>query len=73
MKPSVVVREVLDSGVTVLVDRMTDVRSFSLGFFVRAGSEGEPAARRGLSHFLEHLLFKRTRRRSNVAIARAMD
>jgi predicted Zn-dependent peptidase len=68
-----VVREVLDSGVTVLVDRMTDVRSFSLGFFVRAGSEAEPAGRRGLSHFLEHLLFKRTRRRSNVEIARAID
>jgi predicted Zn-dependent peptidase len=68
-----VVRQVLDSGVTVLVDRMTDVRSFSLGFFVRAGSEGEPASRRGMSHFLEHLLFKRTRRRSNVAIARAID
>jgi len=73
MKRPVVVREVLDSGVTVLVDRMTDVRSFSLGFFVRAGSEGEPASRRGLSHFLEHLLFKRTRRRSNVAIAREID
>jgi predicted Zn-dependent peptidase len=68
-----VVREVLDSGVTVLVDRMTDVRSFSLGFFVRAGSGGEAAAQRGVSHFLEHLLFKRTRRRSNVEIARAID
>jgi predicted Zn-dependent peptidase len=73
MSRSVVVREVLDSGVTVLVDRMTDVRSFSLGLFVRAGSGGEPPARQGLSHFLEHLLFKRTRRRSNVAIARAID
>lgn len=73
MSAGVVVRQVLDSGVTVLVDRMLDVRSFSLGFFVRAGSEGEPANRRGLSHFLEHLLFKRTRRRSNVEIARAID
>jgi predicted Zn-dependent peptidase len=68
-----IVREILDSGVTVLVDRMTDVRSFSLGFFVRAGSGGEPAARQGVSHFLEHLLFKRTRRRSNREIARAID
>jgi predicted Zn-dependent peptidase len=49
------------------------VRSFSLGFFVRAGSATEPASRQGLSHFLEHLLFKRTRRRSNAEIARAID
>jgi len=68
-----IVRETLDSGATVLVDRMTDVRSFALGFFVRAGSEGEPPSRQGISHFLEHLLFKRTRRRSNVEIARAID
>ena len=68
-----ILRRVLDNGVTVLVDRMTDVRSFSLGFFVRAGSGTEPASRQGLSHFLEHLLFKRTRRRSNARIAREID
>ena len=68
-----VLRRVLDNGVTVLVDRMADVRSFSLGFFVRAGSATEPASRQGLSHFLEHLLFKRTRRRTNAAIAREID
>jgi predicted Zn-dependent peptidase len=68
-----VVKHVLDNGVTVLIDEMQDVRSFALGLFVRAGSGDEPAARQGLSHFLEHVLFKRTRRRSNVQIARAID
>jgi predicted Zn-dependent peptidase len=68
-----VVKHVLDRGVTVLIDEMQDVRSFSLGFFVEAGSEDEPASRHGISHFLEHVLFKRTRRRSNVEIARAID
>ena len=68
-----ILRRVLDNGAVVLVDEMQDVRSFSLGFFVRAGSGHEPAARRGLSHFLEHLLFKRTRRRSNAEIAREID
>jgi predicted Zn-dependent peptidase len=68
-----VVREILGDGVTVVVDPMTDVRSFSLGFFVRSGSGQEPAVRQGLSHFLEHLLFKRTPRRTNVEIARAID
>ncbi|HEX4439049.1 MAG TPA: pitrilysin family protein [Thermoanaerobaculia bacterium] len=68
-----VVKHTLDNGVTVLVDEMQDVRSFALGFFVRAGSGDEPPARQGLSHFLEHVLFKRTRKRSNVQIARAID
>jgi predicted Zn-dependent peptidase len=70
---SMVVKSVLDNGVTVLVDEMRDVRSFALGIFVRAGSGDEPKERRGVSHFLEHVLFKRTRRRSTVRIAREID
>src|SRR5436190_23903370 len=66
-------KHLLDNGVTVLVDEMQDVRSFSLGFFVRAGSGEESPGKRGISHFLEHVLFKRTRRRSTVEIARAID
>jgi predicted Zn-dependent peptidase len=68
-----VVRRILDNGVIVLVDEMRDVRSFSLGFFVGAGSVDETDSLRGLSHFLEHLLFKRTRHRPNAEIARAID
>ena len=63
----------LENGATVLIDEMQDVRSFSLGFFVGAGSSEEPPGKRGLSHFLEHVLFKRTRRRTTVQIARAID
>jgi len=66
-------KHLLENGVTVLIDEMQDVRSFALGFFVRAGSGEETAAKRGISHFLEHVLFKRTRRRSTVEIARAID
>src|SRR5262245_10176585 len=66
-------KHVLDNGAVVLIDEMQDVRSFSLGFFVRAGSGDEPPQKQGISHFLEHLLFKRTRRRSNAEIARAID
>ena len=73
MSATGVAREILDSGVTVLVDPMEDVRSVSIGFFVRAGSASEPPERQGLSHFLEHLLFKRTRRRTTVEIATEMD
>ena len=57
----------------VLIDEMRDVRSLSLGFFCKTGSADEPESRRGLSHFLEHLLFKRTKHRSGPAIARAID
>src|SRR5262245_23480979 len=64
---------VLDNGTIVLIDRLQDVRSFALGFFVRAGSGDEPPSKRGISHFLEHVLFKRTRRRSTVQIAREID
>src|ERR1700737_5171406 len=52
---------------------MQDVRSFTLGFFVRTGSESQPPELQGIFHFLEHLLFKRTRRRSSVQIAREID
>jgi len=68
-----VIRHVFDGGLTVLVDAMRDVRSLALGVYVEAGSESEPPSRGGLSHFLEHVLFKRTRRRTNVEIARAVD
>jgi predicted Zn-dependent peptidase len=66
-------KHLLENGTTVLIDEMQDVRSFSLGFFVGAGSGEEPPGKRGLSHFLEHVLFKRTRRRTTVQIARAID
>jgi predicted Zn-dependent peptidase len=66
-------RFVLDCGTTVLVDEMRDVRSLAIGFFCRTGSKDEPGGKRGLSHFLEHLLLKRTRRRSAAAIANAID
>jgi predicted Zn-dependent peptidase len=64
---------VLDNGATLLIDEMQDVRSLALGIFVAAGSGVERPSRQGISHFLEHVLFKRTRRRSTVQIARAID
>jgi predicted Zn-dependent peptidase len=64
---------VLEGGARLLVDPMQDVRSLAIGFFVGTGSASEPANRQGMSHFLEHVLFKRTQRRSAVAIAQLMD
>jgi predicted Zn-dependent peptidase len=52
---------------------MPQVRSVSIGVWVRAGSRWEPAGSAGISHFIEHLLFKGTESRSAEQIARAID
>jgi len=61
------------SGLRVVTERMPGVRSVALGFWVLAGSRDEPPPISGSSHFLEHLLFKGTKRRSARAIAEAFD
>ncbi len=66
-------RTTLDSGVTVVTERMQEVRSVSAGFWFDVGSRDEPDALAGTSHFLEHLLFKGTPRRSAKDIANAFD
>jgi predicted Zn-dependent peptidase len=63
----------LGSGLRVATERMDGVRSAALGFFVHAGSRGETEAEAGLSHFLEHLLFKGTDRFESVEIDRLFD
>ncbi|HET9078826.1 MAG TPA: pitrilysin family protein [Acidimicrobiales bacterium] len=64
---------VLDGGLTVVTERMSDVRSVTIGFWVGTGSVDEPPAQAGASHFLEHLLFKGTPQRSARSIALAVD
>ena len=63
----------LDGGLTVVTERMADVRSVSVGFWVGTGSVDEPDAESGASHFLEHLLFKGTEERTARSIAMAVD
>ncbi len=65
--------EQLASGLTVWLDPMRDVRSVALGVFVAHGSATEEPAGHGATHFLEHLLFRRSRRRTGAAIARLID
>ncbi|HZA60364.1 MAG TPA: pitrilysin family protein [Actinomycetota bacterium] len=61
------------SGVRLITERMPAVRSVTLGFWVTAGSRDEAPRIAGASHFLEHLLFKGTRKRSARDIAEAFD
>lgn len=63
----------LDNGLIVITEQMTEVRSVSFGIFLRTGSRHETAAANGLSHFIEHALFKGTRRRSAAQIAEESD
>ncbi|MBW3562350.1 MAG: insulinase family protein [Actinobacteria bacterium] len=63
----------LPSGLSVVSERLDDVRSVAIGFWIRVGSRDEEGADQGASHFLEHLLFKGTERRSAREIAEALD
>jgi predicted Zn-dependent peptidase len=57
-------RSVLDGGPTVLTERVPGVRSVSTGVWVRAGGVHEPPEQSGVSHLLEHMVFKGSERRS---------
>jgi predicted Zn-dependent peptidase len=63
----------LDSGTRVVTEAMPSVRSVALGLWVRTGSRDETPAQAGVSHFLEHLLFKGTKRYSAIEISELFD
>jgi predicted Zn-dependent peptidase len=64
---------VLDNGLTIISERMDHVRSASVGIWVRSGSRHEAAPLNGISHFIEHTLFKGTRNRTSREIAVESD
>ncbi len=64
---------VLPCGIRLVTETMADVRSVAVAYWVGTGSRDEPADLAGASHFLEHLLFKGTERRSAAAIAEELD
>lgn len=70
---AVVRRSVLPGGVRVLTESMPGQRSATIGFWVGVGSRDETEGQHGSTHFLEHLLFKGTKRRTALEIASAFD
>jgi predicted Zn-dependent peptidase len=66
-------KTVLDNGIRIVSQEMRDHRSISLGIWVENGSRHESPQENGISHFIEHLLFKGTERRSAAQIAEEMD
>jgi predicted Zn-dependent peptidase len=63
----------LNNGVRILTEQVPGVRSVSMGIWVGAGSRHESEQRAGISHFIEHMMFKGTERRSATEIAEALD
>jgi predicted Zn-dependent peptidase len=63
----------LDSGVRVVTETMPSVRSVALGLWVGVGSRDEPDEQQGISHFIEHLLFKGSRRFASTEIDEIFD
>src|SRR3984885_13133875 len=63
----------LDSGVRIVTEEMPSVRSVSLGFWVGTGSRAERDEQAGLSHLLEHLLFKGSEKYASLEIDQIFD
>ena len=66
-------KDTLPNGLTIFTEAMPTVRSISIGIWLRTGSRHERAAENGISHFLEHMVFKGTEHRTAEEIARAAD
>jgi predicted Zn-dependent peptidase len=67
------ITELAERGIRVASERIGGVRSVALGFWIGVGSRDEPTARAGVSHFIEHLLFKGSSRYSALDIAERFD
>jgi len=63
----------LPSGLTVAVEPMVSTRTAAIGVWVGVGARDEPGEQAGISHFLEHILFKGTQTRSAIQISQTVD
>src|SRR4051812_15365303 len=66
-------KTVFNNGLTLLTERRKGFHSLSIGIWVKTGTRHESAREAGVSHFLEHMLFKGTETRSALEIAREVD
>ena len=66
-------REVLPNGLTIITEQMQHIRSVSIGIWIKTGSRDEDPQWNGISHFVEHMVFKGTKNRSAEEIARQVD
>jgi predicted Zn-dependent peptidase len=66
-------KTVLKNGVRILSEKLDHYRSVSLGIWVNVGSREEVKKENGISHFIEHMIFKGTQTRDNLEIAKQLD
>ncbi len=66
-------KSILESGINVITEEMPGAESATLGIWVKTGSRNEPAGLNGISHFIEHLLFKGTPKRTALEISREIE
>ena len=66
-------RQKLSNGLTVITEQMQHIRSASIGIWLQTGSRDEDAEWNGISHFIEHMVFKGTKHRTAEEIAREVD
>ena len=66
-------RQKLSNGLTIITEQMQHIRSASIGVWLQTGSRDEEAEWNGISHFIEHMVFKGTKHRSAEEIARQVD
>jgi predicted Zn-dependent peptidase len=66
-------KTILPNGIRLVSERIPHVRSVAVGVWVDTGSRYEPAPKSGVSHFIEHLVFKGTETRTAEEVARAVD
>jgi predicted Zn-dependent peptidase len=67
------IKEYLENGIPVVMESFKNVRSVAVGIWVKVGSRYETPAKNGISHFLEHMFFKGTKKRSPKDIAVEID
>src|SRR6204780_2023903 len=66
-------RQVLPNGLTIITEQMSHIRSVSIGIWLKTGSRDETSEWNGISHFIEHMVFKGTETPPSEAIARQVD
>src|SRR5438128_6116037 len=68
-----IVKEILPNGITLLTEAMPHVRSVAVGVWLKRGSRHETPIQSGISHFIEHMVFKGIKNRSAEVIAAQVD
>lgn len=63
----------LSNGIPLLMERVTDIQSFTMGVFVKTGARNEYPHEQGISHYIEHMMFKGTESRSAKEISEIID